>query len=291
MEQSVSLQPFNMNMLPAPADSLGAYISAVRNIPLLSEAEETALADRYQSSQDREAAQKLTVSNLRLVVSVARSYDGYGLSQVDLIQEGNIGLLKAVKKFVPGRGARLATFAMYWIKAEIHEFIIRNWRIVKIATTKAQRKLFFSMSKLRNRVSSLSVDNANIAKTLNVKVEEVEEMRNRLYATDTVPLSTDDEDDGAGGAERHLVDASPVADPEQALLDSYRRRAVGEALGRLNERERRIIDARHLSDEPKTLQQLADVLEVSVERVRQIEAAAMRKIASLVRDQSPAPSP
>ena len=291
MEQSVSLQPFNMNMLPAPADSLGAYVSAVRNIPLLSEAEETALADRYQSSQDREAAQKLTVSNLRLVVSVARSYDGYGLSQVDLIQEGNIGLLKAVKKFVPGRGARLATFAMYWIKAEIHEFIIRNWRIVKIATTKAQRKLFFSMSKLRNRVSSLSVDNANIAKTLNVKVEEVEEMRNRLYATDTVPLSTDDEDDGAGGAERHLVDASPVADPEQALLDSYRRRAVGEALGQLNERERRIIDARHLSDEPKTLQQLADVLEVSVERVRQIEAAAMRKIASLVRDQSPAPSP
>ena len=289
MEQSVSLQPFNM--LPAPADSLGAYISAVRNIPLLSEAEETALADRYQSSQDREAAQKLTVSNLRLVVSVARSYDGYGLSQVDLIQEGNVGLLKAVKRFVPGRGARLATFAMYWIKAEIHEFIIRNWRIVKIATTKAQRKLFFSMSKLRNRVSSLSVDNANIAKTLNVKVEEVEEMRNRLYATDTVPLSTDDEDDGAGGAERHLVDASPVADPEQALLDSYRRRAVGEALGQLNERERRIIDARHLSDEPKTLQQLADVLEVSVERVRQIEAAAMRKIASLVRDQSPAPSP
>lgn len=272
----------NLPALPVIHDSVAAYISAVNALPLLSEADERALAARLHEDGDTDAARQLVLANLRLVVAVSRNYSGYGLNQGDLIQEGNIGLLKAVRKFDPARGVRLATFAMYWIKAEMHEFIIRNWRIVKIATTKAQRKLFFNKNRLMRRSDGNAESNEHIAQSLNVKPEEVEEMRGRLHNTETVALSGDDDD--SPGAEVFLADDSPAADAEEALEARDRLQALQEALETLNERERAILTARRLNEPPLTLQQLADVHGVSVERVRQIENAAMKKVAARVRD-------
>lgn len=268
--------------LPAVGDSLAAYINAVNALPMLSEEEERSLAERLRDHNDTDAARQLVLANLRLVVSISRNYSGYGLNQGDLIQEGNLGLLKAVRKYDPARGARLATFAMYWIKAEMHEFIVRNWRIVKIATTKAQRKLFFNKNRLMQKDNGRYEDNIALAKELNVKPEEVEDMRGRLRNTEVMAMRTDD-DDEAPGAETFLADQSPAADTEGMLEQRERIQALQQALQGLNERERQILSKRRLEEPPYTLQQLADAHGISVERVRQIEGAAMKKVAAAVR--------
>ena len=266
--------------LPAVADSLSAYISAVGKLPVLSADEEKALAIALRDNNDTEAARRLILGNLHLVISVSRGYSGYGLNQSDLIQEGNIGLMKAVRKFDVTRGVRLATFAVYWIKAEMHEFIIRNWRIVKIATTKAQRKLFFNKNRLDKSVHS--DDNETIARELNVKPEEVGDMRARLYQTNTAALSTDSEDD-APGAEAYLADESAGAGAEEQLEQKFREQVLTEAVAALNEREGAILKARRFAEPPATLKQLAAKYNISMERVRQIEAAAFDKVAHTVR--------
>lgn len=267
--------------LPAISDSLSAYINAVNKLPLLSAQEEHDLAVRLREQNDTEAARRLVLANLRLVVAVSRKYNGYGLNQSDLIQEGNIGLMKAVRKFDPTRSARLATFAMYWIKAEIQEFIIKNWRIVKIATTKAQRKLFFNKHRLLQKNSGGAESDAAIAEELGVRAEEVANMRERLHNTDTVALVSDDEDNP--GAEVYLADDDAVADPEAGLEMRDRRQALTLALEDLGERERDIIQGRRLEDPPLTLQELAKKHGISIERVRQIENGAISKMADRVR--------
>lgn len=277
----------NLPALPPVADSLAAYIGAVNALPLLSEKEERALALRLKKHNDTEAARCLVLANLRLVVGISRGYAGYGLQQGDLIQEGNIGLLKAVRKFDPARGARLATFAVYWIKAEMHEFIIRNWRIVKIATTKAQRKLFFNKNRLMK--GNAAADNAAIARDLNVQVEEVQEMRNRLHNSNAVALVAED-GDNTPAAEWQLADTSRAAATEDRLEERCRLQALEKAMRRLGARERDILSARRLAEPPQTLQALATAHGISVERVRQIESAALRKVAALVKNGVAAPS-
>lgn len=274
--------------LPAIADSLTAYLNFVNSVPRLSAAAEQKLAQRLRRDNDKAAAEKLALSNLRLVVAVAAGYRGYGLEQTDLIQEGNIGLLKAIRKFDPTRGARLATFAMYWIRAEMYEFIIRNWRIVKIATTKAQRKLFFNMRKLTGGGNSYRAADADaIAKELNVAPEDVREMRQRLHNTNIIALSADEEH---VGGEAVLADESPAADAEYMLEERDKMRRLEEAMAHVSEREREIIKARYFSDPPKTLQTLAARHGISIERVRQIEAATIKKISRRVSPPSPAKS-
>ena len=282
---TISIPYENNAQFPAITDSLSAYIRAVSSIPLLSVEEERQLTERLHKHNDTAAARKLALSNLRLVVSVARGYSGYGLDQTDLIQEGNIGLLRAIRKFDPSRGVRLATFAVYWIRAEMHEFIIRNWRIVKIATTKAQRKLFFNMRRLTAIATGRRTDSEQVAKELGVTVKEVDDMRNRLAGTDTVALSTLEED--SPGAEAVVADSSAIAiDPEDALELSDKSRLLAAALNKIKGRERDIFVARRLSDPPQTLQSLAVAHKVSVERVRQIEMATFKKLAQLVKPQA-----
>lgn len=268
---------------PAVNDGLGAYLGAINNgrAEILSEEEEKRLAKRLREHNDREAAKRLVMSNLRLVVGIARGYSGYGLDQTDLIQEGNIGLMKAVRAFDPARGARLATFATYWIRAEIHEFIIRNWRIVKIATTKAQRKLFFNMRRLTQSGAARREASEKIAADLNVKPEEVDDMRDRLNNTNMAVFSTTDDD--APGAEAQLVARDDASNPEIALDNRLKRRVIEEALNSVGKREGDIFAARRLSDPPKTLQELAVRHGVSVERVRQIEAATFKKITAFIK--------
>lgn len=275
-------------LFPVLSDDHTAYVNAVRQIPILSEQEETDLVRQLQQNNNKEAAKKLFFHNLRLVVSVAKSYDGYGLSQTDLIQEGNIGLLKAIQKFMPDKPARLATFATYWIKAEIHEFIVRNWRIVKISTTKAQRKLFFNMSKLRQQVAGRLLTNKAIAEDLGVKEAEVRDMRVRLYATEVLPLQNDDDD--TGNSTTKLADTSINNDPEELLINKVKKQAISEALEQVNERERQIIQARYLTDKPTTLQVLSAQFGVSIERVRQIEAIAMKKVSNYIKTALAAPA-
>ncbi len=273
--------PMDAIHLPALSDDYTAYVNAVRSIALLSEKEETDLALLYQNNGNNEAAKKLAFSNLRLVVNVAKSFSGYGLSQTDLIQEGNIGLLKAVKKFIPTYKARLATFATYWIRAEINEFIIRNWRIVKVATTKAQRKLFFNMNKLRKQVGGRLLNSKAIAKELDVKEQEVNDMRLRLYATETLPITNNEDDTFSGDS--YLIDHSLEANPETQLIEKTKYKSVHDSLNQVSERERDIIKARYFSDPPTTLKTLSTIYGVSIERVRQIEAAALKKISAYVK--------
>ena len=269
------------NHFPALTDGLSAYLGAIGKIPILSEEEEQHLAKRLREHNDREAARILVISNLRLVVSIAKGYGGYGLELTDLIQEGNIGLMKAVRTFDPTRGARLATFATYWIRAEIHEFILRNWRLVKIVTTKAQRKLFFNMRRLTQSVASRFKDNIKIANELNVKPEEVEDMRARLHNTNMAVLSG--EDDDTPTADAYLAARDETSNPETMLEERLKRRVIDEALSSVSERERDIFTARRLSVPAKTLQELATRYDVSVERVRQIEAATFKKITSTIK--------
>lgn len=272
----------NFSSLPSVVDSYSAYVRAVGEIPPLDEKEERNLAVSYRRDNDLTAARRLAMAHLRLVVSVARGYAGYGLEPGDLIQEGNIGLLKAVKKYDPDRGARLGTFAVYWIRAEIHNFVLRNWRIVKIATTKAQRKLFFNMRRLFEANSAGAVRNAaEVAGELGVRAEEVSDMRQRVRNMNLVAMSA--ENDGeATGAETILAAASESSDPEALLLanrsEAEKMAGLSDALDALDERSRAIIESRRLREPPETLHELSAKLNISAERVRQLEAAALRKM-------------
>jgi RNA polymerase sigma-32 factor len=261
--------------------SLQSYIQAVNRLPYLSQEEELDLSRKLRQENDLEAARKLVLSHLRVVVAVARGYMGYGLPQADLIQEGNIGLMKAVKRFDPERGVRLVSFAIHWIKAEIHEFIIRNWRLVKIATTKSQRKLFFNLRSLKETHGSLNKDEIGIiAKSLNVKPEDVMEMETRLSGRD-MPLEPVGEEDESMAPIAYLADEH--AEPLQLLEERQKEKLLGEglsnALTALDDRSRRIIEARWLGDgESATLHELAAEFNVSAERIRQIEQKAMQKM-------------
>lgn len=271
---------------PVSIGSLEGYIQAVNAVPMLSLEEEQDLGRRLKEHNDLEAAGKLVLSHLRVVVNIARGYSGYGLPQADLIQEGNIGLMKAVRRFDPERGVRLVSFAVHWIRAEIHEFILRNWRMVKVATTKAQRKLFFNLRSLKQGHGSLSQDEIQgMAKQLGVKPSEVAEMESRLYGQD-VPLEpTGDDDNETFSPIAYLAD--PTAGPAAQFEDeeSERRRGEGleQALGSLDPRSRRIIEARWLTeDKSATLHDLADEFQVSAERIRQIEQKALQKMRTVI---------
>ena len=270
--------------MPVMGDSLSQYLSEVRRLPMLSVEEEQTLARRLKESGDIEAAQKLVLGHLRFVVHVARGYRGYGLPLADLIQEGNIGLMKAVKRFDPEQKVRLVTFAVHWIRAEIHEYILKNWRIVKVATTKAQRKLFFKMRQMKNSIGWLSKSEAeSVAEALDVPEREVMTMEARLYGRD-MGLDTpayDGSEDGDGPSYEQILvdqDALSVEDIAAQRDEDDRVTAMNEALSTLDDRSRDILSRRWL-DEPKaTLQTLADEYGVSAERIRQIETAAMKKL-------------
>jgi RNA polymerase sigma-32 factor len=270
--------------LPIPAaGSLETYVQTVNSFPILTQERETALGRRLRDSEDLTAARELVVSHLRVVVSIARGYMGYGLQQADLIQEGNIGLMKAVKRFDPERGVRLVSFAVHWIRAEIHEFILRNWRIVKVATTKAQRKLFFNLRSLKPGLGALGAsDVKKIAEQLGVKAEEVVEMETRLGGQDVAlePLGEDDEDTPfAPIAYLAAEDAEPGVQLEQAQTVQRRSAGLEQALKGLDPRSRRIIEARWLNEAASsTLHELASEFGVSAERIRQIESKALSKM-------------
>jgi RNA polymerase sigma-32 factor len=265
---------------PASLGSLDHYIQAVNRFPLLSAEQETALGRAWREHEDVDAARQLVLSHLRLVVAVSRNYLGYGLPQADLIQEGNVGLMKAVRRFDPERGVRLGSFALHWIKAEIHEHILRNWRLVKIATTKAQRKLFFNLRSMKTSSAGLTREQAReIAETLSVKPEEVLEMETRLSGGDVALDPTPGDEDNMVTPIAYLTDTED--EPVQILVkeESARNRSTGlrSAMAKLDDRSRRIIEARWLKEEdPATLQQLADEYGVSAERIRQIESKALK---------------
>jgi len=265
---------------PASLGSLDHYIQAVNRFPLLSAEEETALGRRLKEGDDLDAARALVLSHLRLVVSVSRNYTGYGLPQADLIQEGNVGLMKAVRRFDPERGVRLVSFALHWIRAEMHEYILRNWRLVKIATTKAQRKLFFNLRSMKSGSGALSVAEAKaIAKDLGVKPEEVVEMETRLSGRDVSidPTPGDDENSVSPIAYLTERDDEPAKIYERKEFAQRRSEGLHQVLAKLDDRSRRIIEARWLrEDDSATLQDLATEYGVSAERIRQIESKAMK---------------
>ena len=274
-----SLTSYNL----CPNRDLNAYIGAVYQIPMLSKEEEKQLAEDLFQKGDLESAQKLVLAHLRAVVSVSRQYLSYGLSQADIIQEGNVGLMKAVRRFDPTNGARLFSFAIHWIKAEIHEFILRNWKIVKVATTKAQRKLFFNLRSLKRQFNcsdSLTEDEVEkIAETLKVKNHEVEEMNMRLSYSDS-SIDYQEENGLSQSLKASGVDPCEILSDDQEQINI--KNTVSEALKELDDRSKQIIEARWLKlkdgAKPKTLKELADELEVSAERVRQIETAAFKKL-------------
>ena len=264
---------------PVSLGSLDHYIQAVNRFPLLTAEQETALGRRWKAHEDVDAARELVLSHLRLVVAVSRNYLGYGLPQADLIQEGNVGLMKAVRRFDPERGVRLVSFALHWIRAEMHEHILRNWRLVKLATTKAQRKLFFNLRSMKGSSAALTRKEADsIARELGVKTEEVLEMEMRLGGND-VALDPAPGDEESVTPIAYLTDAEdePVQILERA--ETARNRSIGlqRAMAKLDDRSRRIIEARWLKEEdPATLQELADEYGVSAERIRQIESKAIK---------------
>ncbi|TAN47070.1 MAG: RNA polymerase sigma factor RpoH [Methylococcaceae bacterium] len=265
-------------------DSIDAYVSAINRVPRLDAGEEQQLARRYRDEGDLDAARHLVVSNLRFVAHIARGYSGYGLPFSDLVQEGNIGLMKAVKRFDPEMGVRLVSFAVHWIRAEIHEYIIQNWRIVKIATTKAQRKLFFNLRKAKKHLGWLTRDEAQaVADDLGVKVETVYEMESRLENYD-VALDGQSEDGETDYSSPIHYLQHDNADPADALeageWDQRQELLLHQALEQLDERSREIVTSRWLGDEKATLHQLADRYNVSAERIRQLEKNAMDKLKS-----------
>jgi RNA polymerase sigma-32 factor len=277
------------NNLPVPSalGSLDAYIGAVHQIPVLSVEDEQALARRLRADNDLGAARELVLSHLRFVVHVARGYNGYGLPLGDLIQEGNIGLMKAIKRFDPDVGVRLVSFAVHWIRAEMHEFILKNWRIVKVATTKAQRKLFFNLRKSKTRLGWLNAEEVRaVAADLNVSEREVREMESRLSGRDIgFDLSSDDDDDHAPPAPAAYLMAredDPSQAYERADSEDNQLELLREGLSQLDTRSRDIIKRRWLDDGNKvTLQELADEYGVSAERIRQVEANALKKMKAL----------
>jgi len=264
--------------------NIEAYISAVNRIPMLTAEEETSLARRLREQNDLAAAQKLVMSHLRLVVSIARGYLGYGLPHADLIQEGNIGLMKAVKRFDADQGVRLVSYAMHWIKAEIHEYILKNWRLVKIATTKAQRKLFFNLRSHKESLDAMTPAQVDdLAKSLNVKREEVIEMETRMSGHDiALDAPSDDEDDKFAPIAYLSSDTmEPTKAIEAKQFDRMQSEGLEAALEKLDPRSRRIVEARWLANDDgsgATLHDLADEFGVSAERIRQIESAALKKM-------------
>ena len=269
--------------IPSALDSLDQYMRTIKTFPVLTAEEEMDYATRLKNNNDLEAAKALIVSHLRLVASIARGYAGYGLPQADLIQEGNIGLMKAVKRFDPTRGVRLVSFAMHWIKAEMHEYIVRNWRLVKVATTKAQRKLFFNLRSMKTGAGSLQPDEvAHIARELRVKPEEVLEMESRLGGHEiSLEGSTDDDGEESFSPIAYLEDEHPEPSEMLSAIEQEHLQTTGlaDALASLDERSRRIVEARWLTqDSSATLHDLADEFGVSAERVRQIEQKAMEKM-------------
>ena len=278
----------SMNTLPVlsgSASSLEAYIAAARSIPILSAEDEHALATELQETGNISAAQQLVLPHLRFVIKIANNYAGYGLALADLIQEGNIGLMKAVKRFDPTVGVRLVSFAVHWIKAEIHEFILKNWRIVKVATTKAQRKLFFKLRSQKKRLGWFKQEEIeDVAETLGVTPENVMEMENRLNSHDAAFDSGFDDDEDSAYQAPALTLAAPTPSPELLLeqKDSaqYNSEVLTEAMDQLDERSRQIVARRWLEDDKATLHELADEYGVSAERIRQIEKNAFNKIKS-----------
>ena len=271
--------------LPSVVGSLDAYISAVHRIPVLSSEEEQALSRDYLEEANLNAAKKLVMSHLRFVVHVARGYNGYGLQLADLIQEGNIGLMKAVKRFDPDQGVRLVSFAVHWIRAEMHEFILKNWRIVKVATTKAQRKLFFNLRKSKKRLGWMNAaEVSKVALDLGVPEATVREMESRLSGRDIGFEPVSDDEDAKPAPAAFLVDDG--ADPYENVSDedyaNNQMQTLTDALSHLDKRSRDIIQRRWLDDDSKaTLQDLADEYGVSAERIRQVEANAMKKMRGL----------
>jgi RNA polymerase sigma-32 factor len=289
---AADLKP-SLALLPGSLGNFDAYVSAVNRIPLLQPDEEDRLARQYRDRGDLDSAGKLVLSHLRLVVSVARNYLGYGLPHADLVQEGNIGLMKAVKRFDPDRGVRLVSFALHWIRAEIHEYVLRNWRLVKVATTKSQRKLFFNLRSMKKGHGSMSRDEiAGMARELNVKPEEVAEMEMRLSGGDIALEGRADEEGDSFGPIAYLED--PDAEPSQVLerrdADQLQGSGVRAALDALDARSRRIVEARWLDERDDgsvgtaTLHDLAEEFGVSAERIRQIEAKALRKMRDQLQD-------
>jgi RNA polymerase sigma-32 factor len=271
-----------MNLPALSVSSIESYISAVNRIPMLTPEREQALGVALKTRGDLAAASEMVMSHLRLVVSIARNYTGYGLPQADLIQEGNIGLMKAVKRFDPDRGVRLVSFAVHWIKAEMHEYILRNWRIVKVATTKAQRKLFFNLRSMKPNFGALSpAEVKEVARQLNVKETDVSEMEQRLSGQEISLEPLNDDDDNWVSPIAYLQDAS--VDPADRIATVQKDTAATDglkaALASLDDRSRRIVEARWLREgEELTLHALADEYGVSAERIRQIEAKAMQKM-------------
>jgi len=288
MKQATSSLTVSSNALalaianPGSLGTIDAYISAVNRLPVLTAEQETSLGRRLRDNDDLGAARELVLSHLRLVVSVARQYLGYGLPHADLIQEGNVGLMKAVKRFDPERGVRLVSFAVHWIKAEIHEYIVKNWRLVKVATTKAQRKLFFNLRSMRpdgKTLDSQKVD--EIARELNVRREDVSEMEVRMSGRE-LSLESQDDDEDTYAPIAYLSDEGRQ-EPTRVLERKAREQLQGDglngALDKLDARSRRIIQARWLQDDGgSTLHELADEFGVSAERIRQIESAALKKM-------------
>ncbi|WP_116475029.1 RNA polymerase sigma factor RpoH [Zobellella maritima] len=275
---------FQRHFALVPQGSLEAYIQAVNTIPVLTAEEEKSLAERLQDGGDLSSARQLIMSHLRFVVHIAKSYAGYGLPQADLIQEGNIGLMKAVKRFDPKVGVRLVSFAVHWIKAEIHEYVLRNWRVVKVATTKAQRKLFFNLRKSKKRLGWFNQQEVNtVAENLGVSPAEVLEMESRMSGQDQAfDLASDDDDKDTSYSPVHYLEdkSSDVAyQVEEADWEQTANRRLQAALATLDERSQKIIQARWLDEDDKsTLQTLADEYGVSAERIRQLEKTALKKL-------------
>ncbi len=276
-------QLLTANNLPSPIGSFQAYLAIVNGFSKLSAEQEHELACRFRDNNDLEAAQQLILANLRHVPFIARSYSGYGLSEPDLVQEGNIGLMKALKRFDPDHGVRLISFAVHWIRAEMHEFIIRNWRIVKIATTKAQRKVFFNLRKSKKRLGWLSETEAQqIADNLDIKVETLRQMEGRMERSDMAfDVSADDNEQTTQFSPSHYLEhGAPDPSTQVEEIEERQMRAINlnNALCELDERSRDIVKQRWLSENKATLHQLADQYQVSAERIRQLENKAMKKL-------------
>jgi RNA polymerase sigma-32 factor len=269
-----------------PVGSLDAYIDRVSQIPVLSKEDEVALATRFRNEADLDAARQLVLSHLRFVVHIARGYLGYGLPMGDLVQEGNVGLMKAVKRFDPGVGVRLVSFAVHWIRAEIHEYVLRNWRLVKVATTKSQRKLFFNLRRMKKNLAWLSEEETRaVARDLGVEVSDVREMEQRLSARDMsfdpTPES-DDEENYSPAMYLPASNADPALEVERQEWDEDSSDRLTIALEKLDERSRSILKRRWMTDNKATLHELADEYGISAERVRQVESNAINKLKGLM---------
>jgi RNA polymerase sigma-32 factor len=281
----------NALIFAGPVGSLDSYIERISQIPVLTKDEEIALATRFRSENDLEAARHLVLSHLRFVVHIARGYLGYGLPMGDLVQEGNVGLMKAVKRFDPTVGVRLVSFAVHWIRAEIHEYVLRNWRLVKVATTKSQRKLFFNLRKMKKNLAWLSeAETQAVARDLGVEVSDVREMEQRLSARDMSfdPAPEADEDETYSPA-MYLPahNADPAIEVEREEWDEDSSDRLEMALERLDERSRSIVKRRWMTDDKATLHELADEYGISAERVRQVETNAINKLKGLMAVASP----